>query len=47
MIVQAADLDALHQVVNLIPSVEKDEDREELTAMVEVRRAELAQAATE
>lgn len=47
MIVQAADLDALHQVVNLIPSVEKDEDREELTAMVEVRRAELAQATTE
>lgn len=43
----ASSAEALQELANRISTIDKPEDREELEGMVEVRRAELAQATTE
>lgn len=41
-ILQATSAEQLAEIRNLVPSVERDEDREELLAMLQVRGAEMA-----
>ncbi|MEN9806178.1 MAG: hypothetical protein RL756_686 [Pseudomonadota bacterium] len=42
MITEAATADALAEIRNIVPSVESDDDREELEGLLAVREAELA-----